>query len=407
LHSSEVENLKKKNKSLHNKLKAKKKALQQLEYQTNAFETVYKRSKDGILLLKNGKFIACNKAIIEMLRYDCEQQVLDLQPFQLSPEFQPNGKRTSELAIQMINLAMEKGQHRYKCIHTRADGENFWVEVVLTRLELNSKSILHMAWRDISKQKKLEAEILKERDIANQANKAKSEFLANMSHELRTPMHGILSFVNMGLDKPERLTTDKTLQYFTHIKNSADRLLTMLNDLLDLSKLESGKMEMNYSDNVLLKIAQDCIAEQHARLTQLDKQVTWNKNSISGNGRFDPIRIGQVITNLISNAIKFTSTGNSIELSTTEVTMCSVDKKEIPSLLFSVRDFGKGIPVDELELIFDKFSQSSATKTNTGGTGLGLAISKEIIDAHLGKLWAENHPQGGAIFKFTIPIKPA
>ncbi|MFK5987087.1 MAG: PAS domain-containing sensor histidine kinase [Pseudomonadota bacterium] len=403
IYQQEIAELKEQVSILKKKLRVKKNKTKQLKYKTKAFETIYKHSKDGIWLLENGKFIACNKAVISMLGYDSEQQVLNLKPSQFSPEFQANGKRTSELAIKMINMAMNKGQHRYKCEHTRANGEDFLVDVVLTRLVLDGSEVLHVAWRDISKQKKLEEEIIKERDIANQANKAKSEFLANMSHELRTPMHGILSFVNMGLDKPKRLTQDKTLMYFSHIKSSADRLLAMLNDLLDLSKLESGKMEMNYSENSLMQIANDCITEQQARLSDLKKQIIWEPTSIIGNGVFDPVRIGQVITNLISNAIKFCHTEKTIQLSITEITHNPTTGQEHCSLLFSVRDYGRGIPNNELELIFDKFSQSSTTKVNSSGTGLGLAISKEIIGAHSGKIWAENHSQSGAIFKFTIP----
>lgn len=249
------------------------------------------------------------------------------------------------------------------------------------------------------------------KEVAEKANKAKSEFLANMSHELRTPMHGIVSFVNMSIDHPEDLTQEKALKYFGYIKTSADRLMGLLNDLLDLAKLESGKMEMNYSENTLKTIVDNCISEQQARLTELNVNIVWNMDSISGDGFFDAARISQVVTNYLSNAIKFTPQGKKIELLIAKKVIGNKqysNKKgdSVPALLFSVKNYGKAIHIHELVLIFDKFEQGSGSITGTTkGTGLGLPICKEIIKAHSGKLWAENHPDGGAIFSFIIPVK--
>jgi signal transduction histidine kinase len=234
------------------------------------------------------------------------------------------------------------------------------------------------------------------RDITKQieAQRAKSEFLANMSHELRTPMHSILSFSQLGLKKLETADKAKILKYFNRIQTSGDRLLILLNDLLDLSKLEAGHMDLKIKTANLQLTLESCLNEQELQIADKNLQIT---TSIKGDcvGDFDKVRMGQVITNLLSNAIKFTPDGKSISIAIT------TDKS--PTLCFSIEDEGVGIPEDELEEVFDKFIQSSKTKTSAGGTGLGLSICKEIISSHHGKIWAE-HGANGSIFKFIIPV---
>ncbi len=240
---------------------------------------------------------------------------------------------------------------------------------------------------------------------AESANKSKFEFLATMSHELRTPMHGILSYANMGLKRIDKSTPEKNIRYFGNIKISADRLLVLLNDLLDLAKLESGKMDIKYTQSSLDETARNCVAEQQARLDELNIKIIFVKENITGDGSFDNVRIGQVITNLLSNAIKFTPEGNRIYITISHAELKNNNAK-IPAFLFSVKDSGGGIPEGELKLIFNKFEQSSNSEVETTkSTGLGLPISEEIISLHSGKIWAENHPDGGTVFSFIIPIK--
>lgn len=253
---------------------------------------------------------------------------------------------------------------------------------------------------------------------AESANKAKSEFLANMSHELRTPMHGILSFVNLGIDHPEQLTAEKTLTYFDHIKTCADRLMILLNDILDLEKLETGKMEMSFNNGCLVTITQNCIEEQQARLEMNNQQVIFIPSPQilyeESTGNFDHVKMAQVITNLLSNAIKFSPQSKKIEV---RIRRCELDlykktytaeSQTVPALQFSIRDYGEGVIEDELELIFDKFTQGSNKIVATNkGTGLGLSICREIIEMHHGKIWVDNHYDGGAIFNFIIPLEQA
>ncbi len=245
----------------------------------------------------------------------------------------------------------------------------------------------------------LNRKLKKSRNKAIKANNAKSIFLANMSHELRTPMHGILSLSSLGIKKHKNLSIDDSLKYFTYIKSSADRLLGLINNLLDLAKLESGKMELSIHQDSLLQISRTCIDEQQARLDELEIKINFSEDNVSNSMNLDPIRIGQVITNFLSNAIKFSAKGDTLDISITNAEI----RTNQDAYFFSIRDRGLIIPEDELKTVFKKFSQSSVKINNIEGTGLGLTISKEIIDAHHGKIWLENHPDGGVLSCFIIP----
>jgi PAS domain S-box-containing protein len=254
------------------------------------------------------------------------------------------------------------------------------------------------------------------KDSAEIANKAKSEFLANMSHELRTPMHGILSFTHLCLKQFKSLPLDekqieKLQKFLSNIETSSQRLLSLLNNLLDLSKLESGKEEFNLEKNDLYELIQQITDEYLAKIQE--KQINFIINQPA-----DPLlvlcdksKILQVLSNLIANAIKFSPENKPITVTIENADIVlgkrATDKEKTEGVLLSIIDQGLGIPDEELATVFDKFIQSSKTKSGAGGTGLGLSISQEIIDAHNGKIWAEHNPQGGAIFKLFLPhIQP-
>ncbi len=247
--------------------------------------------------------------------------------------------------------------------------------------------------------------------IAEQANQAKSEFLANMSHELRTPMHGILSFSNLGLKKLETASPDVLKRYFSNIEKSGTRLMALLNDLLDLAKLEAGKMDFSFARADLAKTIELCVAEQEARLQEQGLTLRVLLYEGTTQGVFDQVKIGQVITNLLSNSIKFTPKGKIVSLSIAEDSLPignrKGDKQRCDAIRLTVRDEGIGIPEGELDDVFDKFIQSSKTKSGAGGTGLGLAICKEIIEGHHGRIWVESVAGSGAVFHFVIPLNCA
>ncbi|MSQ60751.1 MAG: HAMP domain-containing histidine kinase [Betaproteobacteria bacterium] len=251
---------------------------------------------------------------------------------------------------------------------------------------------------------------MRSKEAAEQANVAKSEFLANMSHELRTPMHAILSFAQLGAEKSRDTTLPKIPQYFGRIRESGQRLLKLLNDLLDLSKLEAGRMNYEFRHHPVKVIVDGVIAELETLAQQSDVKVRSEYEAHDLTAYCDGDRISQVIRNLLANALKFTPRGKSVTLSVTRTLLPagrgSGDAQGLPGVEVRVCDEGVGIPENELELIFGKFMQSSKTKSGAGGTGLGLAISREIAEQHGGYIAAFNHPAGGAVFIFALRSGP-
>ncbi len=233
------------------------------------------------------------------------------------------------------------------------------------------------------------------RTMAEEANAAKSQFLANMSHELRTPLHGILSFADFGVNKFDRVKPDKLRGYFEQILESGRNLLLLLNDLLDLSKLESGGMAFEFSATDMRAQVELVVDEFASWLSERGLHVTYGKEITVESVTADPERIRQVIRNLLSNAVKFAPPGSAIEV--------TLDRRG-DSVVTAIRNKGPQIPDEEMESVFDRFVQSRKVKSPVGGTGLGLSICREILDVHQGQIWAENVSNDGVEFLFSIPL---
>ncbi len=235
---------------------------------------------------------------------------------------------------------------------------------------------------------------------ADNSNRLKSEFLANMSHELRTPVHAMMGFCELGSISLEDWNHEEQLENFDEIRESGDRLLGLINNLLDLSKLESKVVDYEFQEVDFMDIVNSAVKSLKPIIDKKSQLV--NTRIFSCCIECDRGKIHQVIINFLSNAIKFSLNGKTIDLS---MDFIAASSQQPAMISFSVVDHGMGIPSEELNSVFDKFIQSSKTKTKAGGTGLGLAISKEIIAGHKGKIWAENMPDGGSKFSFNLPLK--
>lgn len=284
--------------------------------------------------------------------------------------------------------------------YIRKDDSRFWAEISVIKVKINGEYFISGLARDLTEHrlqlKKLSALV----DQAKEADMVKTEFLANMSHELRTPLHGILSFASMGESRVDKVSTDKLASYFNAIRLSGDRLLLLLTDLLDLSKLEAGKMQMEFGSYNLQSVLTNCLIEQESALEAKHIKVIRHGAEIPKMAEFDQNRLSQVIANFLSNAIKFTPENKQIEL-----TCEQIEIEQVEYLTCAVKNQGEGIGQEDLKNIFDRFVQSKSHISGTGGTGLGLSICKEIIEAHQGKIWAESVQNEYAKFIFNIPIK--
>jgi signal transduction histidine kinase len=237
-------------------------------------------------------------------------------------------------------------------------------------------------------------ELTRAKEAAEEAVKVKSDFLANISHELRTPMHAILGFADLGRRRGREGRVDKMPGYFQHIHDAGGRLLGLLDELLDLSKLEAGKMRFEFLPCELNAVVQNAVDECRSLFANRRLQLAHER----GPDVVVPVdrdRMLQVLHNVLHNAVKFSPEHGIVRVSL---------HRDEETVRIEVRDQGSGIPEADLERIFAKFEQSSTTRTGAGGTGLGLAICDQIVRVHHGRIWATNHSDGGAVFTIELPL---
>lgn len=280
-----------------------------------------------------------------------------------------------------------------------ARGRELWTRTVGHPEFANGKCIrLYGVFQDIDARKKNEEALKVKQQQAEQAAMAKLEFLSIMSHEIRTPMNAVIGFTNLLLQNPR----EDQLEYLNVLKFSAENLLILINDILDFSKIDAGKIELERTDFEIRQLIKNIYAAQQQEADRKDLQLALNiENNIPDILVGDPIRLGQVITNLMANAIKFTPQGK-VEVS---IRLLEASGHKV-KLYFEVRDTGIGIPADKLNHIFEAFSQASSETTRKyGGTGLGLAICKRLLELVGSRLCVRSQVGEGSTFFFELGFK--
>jgi PAS domain S-box-containing protein len=360
---------------------------QDMRVSESKYRTLVEQAGDAIFVIDgNGLLDSVNPMALKLLGYT-EQEFAGLNLLDLvSPE---NRERLTE----ELQLLVERGNLLESVNLLHKDSRSIPVEINTVSL---GNGFYQAIVRDITVRKRLEEDLAKQRDRAEEASRLKSEFLATISHELRTPLHAILSYADFGLERVAHADRERLKRYFFEIQDSGALLLELINDLLDLSKIEAGKMPYRRS-TLTMGVVVDDACYRVAQLVEA-KSIALDTGSIPKEWQVygDYEMLLRVFINLLGNAIKFTPAGGKIQI---------FGEARNEGYLFAVRDSGQGIYPEEIDVIFDKFVQSSLHAQKGGsGTGLGLSICRGIIEAHEGRIWAESAgPNQGSTFYFMLP----
>ncbi len=382
-------------------ISGRKQIEQKIREESDNFNKAFYHNDQAFSQMENGVFIDCNDALCKLLNAKNKTHILNTHPSVLSPEMQPDGQTSFEKANKMIEIAFEKGFNRFEWVHKKITGEEFPVEVSLTHIKKDKKDVLHCLWNDISIRKQAEKDLIAAKEKAEESNRLKTAFLNNMSHEIRTPLNGITGFLEL-LQDPNLEAANKQ-GYIDIINKSSDRLIATVTDIMEISKIEAGLIEVSVEEVPVNEI----LNELHGYFSLGAKNKglkLMQEPSLSDDEAIvltDNRKLNEILTNLVKNAIKFTDKGSVVfgyNITT--------DSESNQLIQFFVKDTGIGIPKERQQAIFNHFEQADIEdKKVFEGSGLGLAIAKSYVKMLGGKIWLKTGEGAGSEFIFTIPYK--
>jgi PAS domain S-box-containing protein len=289
-----------------------------------------------------------------------------------------------------VNRRVESGEQvRFVTQRARKDGSVVDVQLSGTPIAVGKEKLGYFAiYSDISELQRVYREL-------ETASQHKSDFLANMSHELRTPLNAIIGFSEVLQEQMFGDLNERQLAYVDDVLEAGRHLLSLINDVLDLAKIEAGRMDLELSQVAIPDVLRSAVSMHSERASRGGIELTLTTKPDEITITADERRVRQIVFNLVSNAVKFTPSGGRLDVS------ARLDGGQVE---IAVTDTGPGIAADDLESIFEEFEQTSEGK-QAEGTGLGLPLSRRLVELHGGRLWAESEIGQGSTFRFTLPIQ--
>ncbi len=385
-----------KNNELQNYLAKLDKKEQELSEREAYYRTLFEKSNDAVFLMCNNTFVDCNNKALDL--FGCKRnEILGKTPMELSPPTQPDGSISQVVASKRIKTALTGKHQNFEWVFKKIDGNEFYSEISLDKIEFNDRKSILSSIRDISQRKIAEQKLTEAKEKAERSERIKADFLAQMSHEIRTPINTIMNYTYLLKTEFEDKVSEDNKGSFHSIENAANRLLRTIDLILNISDIEAGTYEpkpeeISLLEKIIIPVTNEL--KQSAQNKKLKLEVL---NNIKHNQKIiaDSYTLYQTIVNLIDNAIKYTKIGKiSVEL---------FGGKNY--ITVNIKDTGIGISKDYIPHLFDKFSQEEAGYTRKfEGNGLGLALVKKYCEINNIEISVSSQKDVGTTFSLKIPL---